>query len=59
MVGFSQTLAKEGEKKNVHANVIAPLAGTRMVNSSPPFPPSTNPLPVHLRSIFFLDFFLG
>jgi NAD(P)-dependent dehydrogenase (short-subunit alcohol dehydrogenase family) len=31
MVGFSQTLAKEGEKKNVHANVIAPLAGTRML----------------------------
>eukprot|EP00040_Diaphanoeca_grandis_P016668 m.86279 g.86279 ORF g.86279 m.86279 type:complete len:315 (+) comp25952_c0_seq1:83-1027(+) len=31
MVGFTQTLAKEGERKNVHANCIAPIAGTRML----------------------------
>merc|ERR1712070_69093 len=31
MVGFTQTLAKEGSRNGVHANVIAPLAGTRML----------------------------
>jgi len=31
MVGFTQTLAKEGGKKNIKANCIAPLAGTRML----------------------------
>lgn len=35
MVGFSQTLAKEGERKNIHTNVIAPLAGTRMLATVP------------------------
>jgi len=28
--GLTQTLAKEGEKKNIVVNCIAPLAGTRM-----------------------------
>jgi len=31
MVGFTQTLAKEGSRNNVQANIIAPLAGTRML----------------------------
>lgn len=31
MVGFTQTLAKEGGKKGVLANCIAPIAGTRML----------------------------
>lgn len=30
LVGFTKTLAREGERKNIHANVIAPLAGSRM-----------------------------
>lgn len=30
LVGFTKTLAREGESKNIHANVIAPLAGSRM-----------------------------
>ena len=29
--GFMQTLAKEGGRRNIHANAIAPLAGTRML----------------------------
>jgi len=37
MVGFTQTLAKEGGRNNVHANCIAPVAGTRMLASV--FPP--------------------
>jgi NAD(P)-dependent dehydrogenase (short-subunit alcohol dehydrogenase family) len=28
--GFTQTLAKEGEKRNIRCNCIAPTAGTRM-----------------------------
>lgn len=28
--GFTQSLAKEGEKRNIRTNCIAPLAGTRM-----------------------------
>jgi 3-hydroxyacyl-CoA dehydrogenase/3a,7a,12a-trihydroxy-5b-cholest-24-enoyl-CoA hydratase len=28
--GFTQSLAKEGEKRNIKVNCIAPLAGTRM-----------------------------
>merc|ERR1719473_2459173 len=28
--GFTQSLAKEGAKRNIRANCIAPLAGTRM-----------------------------
>ena len=30
LYGFTQSLAKEGEKRNIRANCIAPLAGTRM-----------------------------
>jgi len=31
MVGFTQTLAKEGIRNGIHSNIIAPLAGTRML----------------------------
>lgn len=31
--GFTQTLAKEGEKRNIRCNAIAPLAGTRMTET--------------------------
>jgi len=34
--GFTQTLAKEGEKRNIRVNCIAPLAGTRMTATSLP-----------------------
>ena len=30
IVGLSTTLAKEGESRNIHVNVIAPVAGSRM-----------------------------
>ena len=30
LIGFAQTLAKEGAKNNVFSNAIAPVAGTRM-----------------------------
>ena len=30
LVGFAQTLAKEGEKFNIHSNTIVPMAGSRM-----------------------------
>lgn len=36
LVGFTQTLAKEGGRKNVKANCIAPLAGTRMLETIMP-----------------------
>lgn len=35
--GFTQALAKEGEKRNIRCNCIAPLAGTRMTETV--FPP--------------------
>eukprot|EP00039_Didymoeca_costata_P030284 m.28770 g.28770 ORF g.28770 m.28770 type:complete len:309 (+) comp8034_c0_seq1:273-1199(+) len=33
MVGFSQTLAKEGRSNNVYVNVVAPIAYTRMLST--------------------------
>jgi len=38
--GFTQSLAKEGEKRNIRANCIAPLAATRMTATV--FPESVN-----------------
>ena len=34
--GFTQSLAKEGEKRNILVNTIAPLAGTRMTKTVMP-----------------------
>jgi (3R)-3-hydroxyacyl-CoA dehydrogenase / 3a,7a,12a-trihydroxy-5b-cholest-24-enoyl-CoA hydratase / enoyl-CoA hydratase 2 len=34
--GFSQSLAKEGEKKNIKVNTIVPVAGTRMTETIMP-----------------------
>ncbi|TAQ90250.1 hypothetical protein B7494_g1421 [Chlorociboria aeruginascens] len=36
MVGFTETLAKEGAKYNIHANVIAPIAASRMTETIMP-----------------------
>jgi len=36
MHGFTQSLAKEGEKRNIKVNCIAPLAGTRMTETVMP-----------------------
>ncbi|KAI1913439.1 bifunctional hydroxyacyl-CoA dehydrogenase/enoyl-CoA hydratase fox2 [Ophidiomyces ophidiicola] len=36
MVGFTETLAKEGIKYNIHANVIAPIAASRMTETVMP-----------------------
>lgn len=36
LVGFTKSTAAEGASKNIHANVIAPLAGTRMTETIMP-----------------------
>ncbi|CAG8545378.1 946_t:CDS:2 [Funneliformis caledonium] len=36
LVSFTETLAKEGAKANIHANVIAPIAASRMTESVMP-----------------------
>lgn len=38
LIGFAETLAKEGENHNIKANVIAPLARSRMTESILPPP---------------------
>ncbi|RKP29420.1 NAD(P)-binding protein [Metschnikowia bicuspidata] len=38
LIGFAETLAKEGENHNIKANVIAPLARSRMTESILPLP---------------------
>ncbi|KAI5959470.1 FOX2 [Candida pseudojiufengensis] len=38
MIGFAETLAKEGERYNIKANTIAPLARSRMTESILPPP---------------------
>ncbi|RAL66292.1 hypothetical protein DID88_005962 [Monilinia fructigena] len=36
LVGFTETLAKEGAKYNIHANVIAPIAASRITQTVMP-----------------------
>eukprot|EP00756_Hemistasia_phaeocysticola_P033441 Hpha_TRINITY_DN16465_c1_g11::TRINITY_DN16465_c1_g11_i1::g.160774::m.160774/K12405/HSD17B4; 3-hydroxyacyl-CoA dehydrogenase / 3a,7a,12a-trihydroxy-5b-cholest-24-enoyl-CoA hydratase / enoyl-CoA hydratase 2 len=36
LVGFTQSLSKEGEKKNIRANIIAPFAWTQMLETIMP-----------------------
>ena len=36
--GFTYTLALEGKKRNINANVIAPLAASRMMETVTPAP---------------------
>jgi len=36
LLGLAQTLGKEGEKRNVHVNAIAPVAGSRMTETVMP-----------------------
>lgn len=36
LYGFGRSLAKEGAKKNIHCNIIAPLAGSRITETVMP-----------------------
>ncbi|RFU35817.1 hypothetical protein B7463_g533, partial [Scytalidium lignicola] len=36
LVGFTETLAKEGAKYNIHSNVVAPIAASRMTETIMP-----------------------
>jgi NAD(P)-dependent dehydrogenase (short-subunit alcohol dehydrogenase family) len=63
IVGLSQALAKEGEKRNIFVNTIAPIAASRMTETV--LPPDTlegvKPeyvVPLGLI-ILFLSFFSG
>ncbi|KAI8845938.1 hypothetical protein BJ741DRAFT_586199 [Chytriomyces cf. hyalinus JEL632] len=47
--GFTQTLAREGAKKNIHCNSIAPIAASRMTETV--FPPE---LLAHLNPSFIV-----
>ncbi len=51
MHGFTQTLAREGEAKNIRANTICPLAGTRMTDGIMPKPIWTELKPHYIAAL--------